>query len=158
VYTTPVCVKDGILVLRYILSEESLLLTDPWQGFERNRRLRQLSCKRRTTCKNALVVFEEIPPRQAPRSQRFYIFNFAVYFALFLIGSAIAWFCWSGNPLSVFRKIDSGIFVLCSLVSGVFLLTARSAHPRTNQERFWALFNTGMVVPIILGVLSDVLR
>jgi len=45
VYTTPVCVKDGILVLRYILSEESLLLTDPWQGFERNRRLRQLSCK-----------------------------------------------------------------------------------------------------------------
>jgi len=86
------------------------------------------------------------------------MFNFAAYSALFLLGSGIAWFCWSGNPLSVIRKIDSGIFVLCSLISGVFLLTAKSAHPRTNQERFWVLFNTGMIVPIILGVLSNVLR
>jgi hypothetical protein len=67
----------------------------------------------------ALVVFEEIPPRRASRSQRFYMFNFAVYFALCLVGSAIAWFCWSGNPLSVIRKIDSGSFVLCSLISSL---------------------------------------
>ena len=86
------------------------------------------------------------------------MFNFAVYFVLFLVGSAIAWFRWSWNPLSIIRKIDSGSFVLCSLISGVFLLTAKSAPPRTNQERLWVLFNTGMIVPIILGVLSDVLR
>ena len=83
--------------------------------------------------------------------------NFAVYFALFLVGSAIAWFG-SGNPLSVIRKIDSASLVLCSLISGGFLLTAKSAPPRTNQDRFWVLFNTGMIVPIILGVLSDVSR
>ena len=112
----------------------------------------------RTTCKNTLVVFEEIPPRQPPRSQRFYIFNFAVFFAFFLVGSAIAWFCWSGNPVSVIRKIDSAILVLCSLISGVFLLTAKTAHPRTNQERFWVMFNTGTIIPIILGLLSNALR
>lgn len=85
------------------------------------------------------------------------MFYFAVYVALFLVGSAIAWFCWSGNPLSVIRKIESGSFVLGSLISGVFLLAAKSAHPRTNQERFWVLFNAMMIAPMILGVL-DVLR
>jgi hypothetical protein len=85
------------------------------------------------------------------------MFYFAVYVALFLVGSAVAWFCWSGNPLSVIRKIESGSFVLGSLISGVFLLTAKSAHPRTNQERFWVLCNAMMIAPMILGVL-DVLR
>ena len=103
-------------------------------------------------------MFEGIPPRRALRSQRFYMFYFALYFALFLVGSVIAWFCWSGNPLSVIRKIDSASLVLCSLISGGFLLTAKSAPLRTNQDRFWVLFNTGMIVPMILGVLSDVSR
>jgi hypothetical protein len=106
------------------------------------------------TCKNALVVFDEISPRRAPLSQQFYMFYFAAYVALFLVGSAIAWFCWSGNPLSVIRKIESGSFVLGSLISGVFLSTAKSAHPRTNQDRFWFLFNTMMIAPVILGVLD----
>jgi hypothetical protein len=109
------------------------------------------------TCKNALVVFDEIPTRRAPRSQQFYMFHFAAYVVLFLVGSAIAWLCWSGNPQSVIRKIESGSFVLGSLISGVFLLTAQSATPVTNQERFWVLFNTMMIAPMILGVL-DVLR
>jgi hypothetical protein len=101
-----------------------------------------------------LVMFDEISSRPAPRSQQFYIYNFAAYFALFLVGSAIAWFCWPG----VIGKIASGSFVLWSLTSGVFLLTAKSAHPRTNQDHFWALSNIGMIVPVILGILSDVLR
>jgi hypothetical protein len=85
------------------------------------------------------------------------MFYFAFYVALFLVGSVIAWFRWPGNPLSVIRKIESGSFVLGSLISGVFLLTAKSAHPRTNQDRFWVLFSTMMLAPVILDVL-DLLR
>ena len=109
------------------------------------------------TCKNALVVFDEIPPRRAPRSQRFYIFNFAGFFAVDAVFSMIIWWFRWPHPLSLSDKIAIRSFALCSLISGVFLLTAKSA-PRTNQERLWVLFNTGMIVPMILEVLSNGLR
>jgi hypothetical protein len=110
------------------------------------------------TCKNALVVFDEIPPRQAPRSQRFYIFNFAAFFAVDAVFSMIIWWFRWPHPLSLSDKIAIGSFALYSLISGVFLLTAKSAAPRTNQGRLWVLFNTGMIVPMILEVLSSGLR
>lgn len=108
------------------------------------------------TCKNALVVFDEIPPRRKPLSQVQYTFYFGVYFVLFLALSA--WFRRSGNPPSVIREIDSVFSVLGLLISGVFLLTAKSATPETNQARHRVFFIAMMPVLIILDVLRDVLR
>jgi formate hydrogenlyase subunit 4 len=101
-----------------------------------------------------LVVFDEIPSRRRePLSQGQAIFYLAAYFAVFLVGSAIAWFRWSGYPLSVSRKISLGEFVLGSLISGVFLLTAKSATPQTNQKRLWVLVIAMLLVQLILDVL-----
>ena len=57
------------------------------------------------------------------------------------------------HPLSVSRKISLGEFVLGSLISGVFLLTAKSATPKSNQQRLWGLLITVMLVQLILDVL-----
>ena len=111
----------------------------------------------RTTCENALVVFEELPPRRAPRSQRFYICNFAVIFAFFPVSFAIIWPLWP-HPLSHEDKFILGGFALVSLLSGVFLLNAKSVTPRDKQERLWVLVSATMFVPLILDVFSLVLR
>jgi hypothetical protein len=107
------------------------------------------------TCKNALVVFDEIPARRRETlSLGQAIFWFAYWVALFVVSSAIAWFRWSENPLSVIRKIHLGVFVLGSLISGVFLFTAKSATPETNRKRLWVLFITINLV----GLMVDILR
>ena len=73
--------------------------------------------------------------------------------AFFLAASAIAWFRWSGHPLSVGRKISLGEFVLGSLISGVFLLTAKSATPKANRKRLWLLLIAMLLVQLIFDVL-----
>jgi hypothetical protein len=99
-------------------------------------------------------VFDEIPSRRRePLSQGQAIFFLAAFFALFLVSSAGAWFRWSGYPLSVSHKISLGEFALGSLISGVFLLTAKSATPKGNQKRLWGLLITMMLVQLILDVL-----
>jgi uncharacterized membrane protein YtjA (UPF0391 family) len=81
------------------------------------------------------------------------MFYFRLTFAVFLVSSAIAWFRWSGHPLSVSRKISLGEFVLGSLISGVFLFTAKSATPKGNQKRLWVLLIIMLLVQLILDVL-----
>ena len=109
------------------------------------------------TCKNALVVFDEIPPRKAPRSQRFYIFNFAFVSAFFPVLFAITWPLWR-HPLSHEDRFVLGGFAFVSLLSGAFLLNAKSVTPRDNQERLWYLLSATILVPRILAVFSFVLR
>jgi hypothetical protein len=99
-------------------------------------------------------VFEEIPSRAEPSSQRRAIKFFAVIFASFLAGSVIAWFRWSGHPLSISRKIASGEFVFGLVISGVFLLTAKSVTPEGNQKRLWGLLWALMLVQLIHDVLQ----
>lgn len=110
----------------------------------------------RTACEN-VVVFEEIPPRRAPRTQRFYIYNFAFFFAFSPVLLAITWSLWP-HPLSLEDKFVFGGFGFISLLSGVFLLNAKSVAPRDNQERLWYLISATMLVPIILDFFSLVLR
>jgi hypothetical protein len=110
-----------------------------------------------TTCKNALVVFEEIPPRRAPRSQRFYIFNFAFVSALFPVLLAITWPLWP-HPLSHEGRLVLGGFAFFSLLSGTLLLNAKSVTPRDNQERLWYLLSAAILVPRNFAIFSLVLR
>ena len=106
------------------------------------------------TCKNALDMFEEIPSRPAPQSQRFYIFYFAVFLAVFPVLSTIMWWVRWPHPLSLGDKIFLGGFALISLPSGVFLLTAKSATPIDNQERLRGLVWASWLVPLILRILE----
>ena len=100
--------------------------------------------RRRMTCKNAPVVFEEIPPRPAPKSQRFYMFYFAAILAVFPVVSAIMWWVRWPHPLSFGDKILLGGVAVTALPACVFLLTAQSTTPSDNQERLrglvWAMW------------------
>jgi hypothetical protein len=97
-------------------------------------------------------MFEEIPSPPAPPSQRTAIATFGSFLAVFLIGSAIAWFRWSG-PMSLSRKITVGQFIVGGVLSGVFLLTAKSTSAEGNQKRMWALFLAVWLPQLIVDVL-----
>jgi hypothetical protein len=84
---------------------------------------------------NARVVFEEIPPRRAPRSQQFYISNFAFFFAFSPVLLAITRPLWP-HPLSLQDKFVLGGFAFISLLSGVFLLNARSVPQGIIKSAF----------------------
>ena len=71
-----------------------------------------------------------------------------------MVGTAIAWFRWSRYPLTVQRKITSVEFILGLLISGVFLVSARSATPEGNQKRLWGLLWVMMFVQVIQSVLQ----
>src|ERR1039457_155966 len=98
-------------------------------------------------------MFEEIPSLPAPPSQQRAIRAFAIIFASFFIGSVIAWFRWSGHPLSVTRKIATGEFILGLVVSGVCLLTAKSATLEDNRKRLWAFFWAIALIQLVIDVL-----
>lgn len=93
-------------------------------------------------------MFEEIPSPLPPLSQRGAIAFFGAFFALFLSLAVIAWIRWSG-PLSLIRKIDVAEFVVGCLLSGVFLLTAKSATPEGNRKRMAVLFFVFFVFQLI---------
>ena len=84
-------------------------------------------------------MFEEIPSPPKPLSQRAALAIFGVSFAFFLTLAAIAWIRWS-SPLSLIRKISVGEYVLCCGLSGVFLLTAKSASPEGNRKPMAGLY------------------
>jgi hypothetical protein len=69
-----------------------------------------------------------------------------------LVCSAIAWFRWSGYPLSVSRKVSLGEFLLGALISGVFLSIAKSATPAANRKRLFGLLTTIMLFQLIFDV------
>jgi hypothetical protein len=93
-------------------------------------------------------MFEEIPSPPPPPSQRTAITVFGVSLASFLSGAAIVWIRWSG-PLSLSHKITAGEFIVGCVLSGVFLLTAKSATPEGNRKRMWALFFVVFVFQLI---------
>jgi len=98
-------------------------------------------------------VFDEIPPRSAPRSQRFYIFWFAVFFALFPVFAILLWW-FRPHTLSLTDEIFLGGFALVSLFSGVLLLTAKSVTTTDNQERLRGLRWVMVLVWIFLKILE----
>lgn len=102
-------------------------------------------------------MFDEIPPRRAPRSQRFYTFNFAFISAFSPVLFAITWPLWR-HPLSFEDKFVLGGFALISLLSGVFLLNAKSVTPMDNQDRLRGLFAATIWTPLIMEVFSLALR
>ncbi len=77
---------------------------------------------------------------------------FGVSFASFLSGLAIAWFHWS-RPLSLASKIAAGQFIVGCVLSGVFLLTAKSVTPEGNRKRMMALLFVFLVFQMIIDVL-----
>jgi hypothetical protein len=96
-------------------------------------------------------MFEEIPSPPAPPSQRAAIAGFALFFSSFLIGSAIAWWRWSG-PMPLGRKITAAEFIVGGLLSVAFLLTAKSTTPEGNRKRLTGLLVTVLAVHVIVGI------
>jgi hypothetical protein len=107
-------------------------------------------------CKNALVMFEEIP-RAPELSQQKAIFSFGVLFVVYFASSIGLWFC-LGHPLSVGDKIALGNFVLGSLFSGLFLSTAKSATPQDNHRRVIVLRRATLLGLLLAGVVQHALR
>ena len=99
-------------------------------------------------------MFDEIPPRPAPRSQRFYIVSFAVFFAFLPVFATLMWWFRWPHPLSFSDKIFLGCFALISLPSGVLLLIAKSATPTDNQERLSGLKWVMVLVWVVLKILQ----
>jgi hypothetical protein len=98
-------------------------------------------------------MFEEIPSPPVPPSQRAAVASFAFFFSIFLIGSAIAWWRWSG-PMSLGRKITAAEFIVGGLLSGAFLLTAKSTTPEGNRKRLMGLVVTVSVLQVIVDVVQ----
>ena len=96
-------------------------------------------------------MFDEIPPRPAPPSYRMTIVGFSIFLASFLGGLVLDWFLWSG-PMSLNRKIITGEYIVGGVFAAVFLATAKSVTPETNQKRMWALFLAMALVQIFLDI------
>jgi hypothetical protein len=96
-------------------------------------------------------MFDEIPPRPAPPSHRLTIVGFSIFLASFLGGLVLDWFLWSG-PMSVNGKIITAEYIVGSVLSAVFLLTAKSVTPESNQKRMWALFIAMSMVQVVIAV------
>jgi hypothetical protein len=97
-------------------------------------------------------MFEEIPAPAPPPSQRSAIMGFGVLFAGCVIASIIAWFRWSG-PMSLSRKISTGEFIVGGVLSGAFLLIAKSATPESNRKRTIGLFLVLWMLQLVATVL-----
>jgi hypothetical protein len=96
-------------------------------------------------------MFDEIPPRPAPPSHRLTIVGFSIFFASFLGGLVLDWFLWSG-PMSLNRKLITGENIVGGVLSAVFLLTAKSTTPESNQKRMWAIFLAVWLVQFFVDV------
>jgi hypothetical protein len=96
-------------------------------------------------------MFEEIPSPPPPPTQRAAIAGFAIFFSFSLIGSAMAWWRWSG-PMSLGRKITVTEFIAGGVLSVAFLLTAKSTTPEGNQKRLTGLLITVLVLHMIVGI------
>jgi formate hydrogenlyase subunit 4 len=57
--------------------------------------------------------------------------------------------------MSVRREIALGEYILGSLISGVFLFSAKSATPEGNRKRLSALLITMMLVQLTLTVFQN---
>ncbi len=98
-------------------------------------------------------MFQEIPFPPAPPSQRLSVVAFGVYFASFLIGSVIVWFRWFG-PMSFIRWLIVGEFIVGGVLSGLFLLIAKSTTPDSNRKRMIGLFLFVGIIQVVIDVLQ----
>jgi hypothetical protein len=73
-------------------------------------------------------------------------------FATCLAVAPIAWARWS-RPLSLLRKVEAAEFVLCGVLSGVFLLTAKTASPEANRKRVSILIFAFLIPQLIIAVI-----
>lgn len=97
-------------------------------------------------------MFEEIPSPAPPPSQRVTIAGFGIFFAICVVALIIAWFLWSG-PMSIGRKISAGELIVGAVLSGVCLLTAKSATPTSNRKRLFGLYLILWVPQLIIDLL-----
>jgi hypothetical protein len=79
------------------------------------------------------------------------IVGFSILLASFLGGLVLDRFLWSG-PASLDRKLITGEYIVGGVLSAVFLLTAKSATPESNQKRMWAIFLTVLLVQLFVDV------
>jgi hypothetical protein len=70
-----------------------------------------------------------------------------------LIASVIALLRWSG-PVPPVRKLDWAQFIVCGVLSGVFLLTSKSVSPEDNRKRMTGLLVLFLVFQLIGAVLQ----
>jgi hypothetical protein len=54
--------------------------------------------------------------------------------------------------MSVNGKIITAEYIVGSVLSAVFLLTAKSVTPESNQKRMWALFVAMSMVQVVIAV------
>jgi hypothetical protein len=97
-------------------------------------------------------MFGEIPSAAPTPSWRSAVATFAIMFATCLCVAPIAWIRWS-RPLSLLRKAEAAEFVLCGVLSGVFLLSAKAASPETNRKRVSILFFAFLIPQLIIDVI-----
>jgi len=81
-------------------------------------------------------MFEQVPSPPAVTDPRRATRAFAFLFPAFLASLVIASFRWLGHTWSLGRKIAMAEFILGMVVSGLFLLTAKSVTPQNNKSDF----------------------
>jgi hypothetical protein len=83
-------------------------------------------------------MFEEIPPRPPAPSRRLAVASFAIWCGVSLLASVILWLRF-GIPTSAKGIVRTGTLLAGSLLSGFFLLTAKSVSDETNRIRITVL-------------------
>jgi hypothetical protein len=89
-------------------------------------------------------MFDQIQSSPPPPSQRSMMVLCGGYFAIFLSGMAIAFFRWLHwfhwfRPMSLSDEMITGVYIVGAVLSGVFLLTVKSARPESYRWRLIAL-------------------
>jgi len=79
--------------------------------------------------------------------------TFGTVFAMCLIALTIGLLRWS-SPLSLVRKLHWAQFIVCGVLSGVFLLTSKSVSPEGNRKRVTCLFVLFFAFQLVGAVLQ----
>jgi hypothetical protein len=101
-------------------------------------------------------MFEEIPspsPSPSSPSRRQALAILGIMFTFFLGASVVAWIRWS-RPLSPIHKFIAAEFIVGIGLSGILLLTARTATPENNRKRIEAFFFFLLAFQVITDVLQ----
>ena len=101
------------------------------------------------------AMFDEIPPPRPESlpSYRMALATFAAYFAMSLAGALVAWFR-RHSPLSLRREAALAQVVVGGLLSGLFLLTAKSASPQANRIRMTVVITAFLAFQLVVDILQ----
>ena len=98
-------------------------------------------------------MFEEIPsPSLTPTSSRWAIAIYATYFALCLAGGIFLRIRWP-HPWTSVRKFEMAQLIVFGLLSGWFLLCAKTATPEANRKRTATLLIGFTAFQLIIDVM-----